>query len=270
MVQSILHSHLIPPCPTADLFGPKGRVWLSDQVLPADERVAVEGHVREFDRLGEDLRAVERHLAQTALADQVANRLITIPGIDMVVALGMIAAIGNVDRFARPQQLVSYLGLNPSVHQSGNGPVHRGRITKQGRGHARGMLVEAAWVAARVAGPLRAFFLRISARRGQHVAAVATARKLAVLIWHMLRRSEDYAWVRPALHARKMRDLELRAGRPARRGQRGAAYAYNLSTVRQRERRRAEQAEKAYERLVRGWTKHPPRVRTGAAKEERQ
>jgi len=177
MVQSILHSHLIPPCPTADLFGPKGRVWLSDQVLPADERVAVERHVREFDRLGEDLRAVERHLAQTALADQVANLLITIPGIDMVVALGMIAAIGNVDRFARPQQLVSYLGLNPSVHQSGNGPVHRGRITKQGRGHARGMLVEAAWVAARVAGPLRAFFLRISARRGQHVAAVATARK---------------------------------------------------------------------------------------------
>jgi hypothetical protein len=41
----------------------------------------------------------------------------------------------------------------------------------------------------------------------------------------MLRRSEDYAWVRPALHARKIRDLELRAEHPARRGQRGAAYA---------------------------------------------
>ena len=94
------------------------------------------------------------------------------------------------------------------------------------------MLVEAAWVAARVPGPLRAFFIRIRARRGQHVAAVATARKLAVLIWHMLRRSEDYAWVRPALHARKLRGLELSAGHPAQRGQRGAAYAYNLSTVR--------------------------------------
>jgi transposase len=78
---------------------------------------------------------------------------------------------------------VSYLGLNPSVRQSGPGPAHHGRITKQGRGHARGMLVEEAWAAARAPGPLRAFFLRVSAKRGQHVAAVATARKLAVLIW---------------------------------------------------------------------------------------
>jgi transposase len=269
IVQSILHSHLVPPCPAADLFGPKGRAWLAEQVLPADERFAVERHAREYDRLGEDLGAVERDLARNALAEH-AKRLMTIPGIDMVVAIGVIAAIGQVERFASAQQLVSYFGLNPSVHQSGNGPVHRGRITKRGRGHARGMLVEAAWVAARVPGPLRAFFLRIRARRGQHVAAVASARKLAVLIWHMLRRNEDYAWVRPALHARKIRDLELRAGHPARRGQRGAAYAYNLSTVRQRERRRVEQAEKAYERLVKGWTQHGPKVRTGAAKEERQ
>jgi transposase len=270
IVQSILHAHLVPPCPTADLFGPKGRAWLAAQILPGDERFAIERHTREYDRLGEDLGAVERDLAQGALADERAKRLMTIPGIHMVVAVGIMAAIGPIERFASPQQLVSYFGLNPSVHQSGSGPVHRGRITKRGRGHARGMLVEAAWVAARAPGPLRAFFLRIRARRGQHVAAVATARKLAVLIWYMLRRSEDYAWVRPALHARKVRDLELSAGHPARRGQRGAAYAYNLSTVRQRERRRIEQAEKAYERLVKGWAQHGPKVRTGLAKEERQ
>lgn len=270
IVQSILHSHLVPPCPTADLFGPKGRAWLAEQILPADERSAVERHGREYDRLGDDLDVVERDLARGALADEQAKRLLTIPGIHMAVAVGVMAAIGHIERFASPQHLVSYLGLNPSVHQSGNGPVHRGRITKRGRGHARGMLVEAAWVAARVPGPLRAFFLRIRARRGQHVAAVATARKLTVLIWHMLRRNEDYAWVRPARHARKIRDVELSAGHPAQRGQRGAAYAYNLSTVRQRERRRVEQAEKAYQRQVKGWTQHGPRVRTGAAKEERQ
>ena len=44
------------------------------------------------------------------------------------------------------------------------------------------MLVEAAWAAARAPDPLRAFFLRVRARRGQHVAAVATARKLTVII----------------------------------------------------------------------------------------
>ena len=88
------------------------------------------------------------------------------------------------------------------MRQSGPGPAYHGRITKQGRGHARGMLVEAAWAAARAPGPLRAFFLRVSSRRGQHVAAVATARKLAVLIWHLLGKGESYLWARPALHAK--------------------------------------------------------------------
>ncbi len=81
-----------------------------------------------------------------------------------------------------PRKLVSYLGLNPSVHQSGEGPAHHGRITKQGRGQARGMLVEAAWAAARSPGPFRAFYQRITARRGKHIAAVAIARKMAMVI----------------------------------------------------------------------------------------
>src|SRR5215203_4069751 len=224
IVQSILHAHLVPPCPHADLFGPRGRAWLLAQALPPDERDAVDRHLREYDRLSEDLRVVERGLARDALADVNVKRLMTIPGIDMVVAVGLIAAIGPVERFAGPDRLVAYLGLNPGVHQSGEGRPRHGRITKQGRSHARTMLVEAAWQAVRGPGPLRAFFQRVSGRRGPHVAAVAVARKLAVIIWHLLTRGEDYAWVRPALHAKKLRDLELRSGEPARRGQRGATH----------------------------------------------
>ena len=231
IVRSILHTHLVPPCPYADLFGPRGRAWLLVQVLPPDESDAVARHLREYDRLSEDLRVVERELARNALADPHVKRLMTIPGIDLVVAVGLIAAIGPVARFAGPDRLVAYLGLNPSVHQSGDGRPRHGRITKQGRTHARTMLVEAAWQAVRGPGPLRAFFQRISARRGPHVAAVAVARKLAVIIWHLLTRGEDYAWVRQALHAKKMRDLELRSGEPARRGQRGAAYVFGRGTV---------------------------------------
>jgi hypothetical protein len=98
---------------------------------------------------------------------------------------------------------------------------------------------------------------------------VAVARKLAVILWHLLTRGEDYAWVRPALHAKKLRELELRSGEPARRGQRGPAYAYNLTRVRQEERRRLEQAEVAYWRMTEGWSRRGGRVPTGAAKEER-
>src|SRR3712207_2964428 len=61
----------------------------------------------------------------------------TVPGIDMVVATGLMAAIGPVARFAGPDKLVAYLGLNPSVHHSGEGRPRHGRITEQGRTHAR-------------------------------------------------------------------------------------------------------------------------------------
>jgi transposase len=269
IVQSILHAHLVPPCPHADLFGPRGRGWLMAQTLPSDEGEAVSRHLREYDRLSDDLKVVERVLARDARADPNVTRLMTIPGIDMVVAVGLMAAIGPIARFAGPDRLVAYLGLNPSVHQSGEGRPRHGRITKQGRTHARTMLVEAAWQAVRGPGPLRAFFQRISSRRGPHVAAVAVARKLCVIIWHLLTRGEDYAWVRPALHAKKLRDLELRSGEPARRGQRGPAYAYNLTRTRQEERRRVEQAEVAYRRMTEGWSRRGRRVPTGAAKEER-
>jgi transposase len=269
IIQSILHAHLVPPCPHADLPGPKGRAWLLAQPLPPDEAEAVARHLREHDRLSEDLRALERELARDALASADVKRLMTVPGIDMVVAVGLLAAIGPVDRFAGPDRLVAYLGLNPTVRQSGEGRPRHGRITKQGRTHARTMLVEAAWQAVRGPGPLRAFYERLARRRGNHIAAVAVARKLAVIVWHLLRRGEDYAWVRPALHARKLRDLELRSGQPARRGQRGTAYAYNLARTRQEERRRAEQAETAYRRQTEGWTRRGPKVPTGAAREER-
>ncbi|RWB10293.1 MAG: IS110 family transposase, partial [Mesorhizobium sp.] len=139
------------------------------------------------------------------------------------------------------------------------------------RGHARGMLVEAAWAAARAPGPLRAFFLRVRARSGQHVAAVATARKLAVVIWHLLVKGESYAWVRPSLHAKKLRDVELKAGSKAVRGQKGAAHAYNIKSHREEERRWVEQAEGAYARFVAGWNARGPRkARTDAANEVRR
>jgi transposase len=96
IIQSILHAHLIPACPAADLCGPKGCAWLSEQILPDDERYAIERHLRELDRLAEDLRVIDQDLARSALADESVARLMTIPGIDMVVALAVETAIGNI------------------------------------------------------------------------------------------------------------------------------------------------------------------------------
>ena len=161
---AILHAHLIPKCPHADLFNQRGRAWLGRQDLPEDERQAIDRHLRELDRLGEDLAGLDREIAQAAVDDPAVKRLLTITGVNLIVAAGLVAAIGDVRRFADPQKLVSYVGLNPRVRQSGLGLAQHGRISKRGRSHARAMLVETAWAAAKAPGPLRAFFLRIRAR----------------------------------------------------------------------------------------------------------
>ncbi len=269
-VQSILHRNLVPRCPAADLFGHKGRAWLAEQELPVDERRAAEALLRQLDFHGEELKLIDAELARVALKRGEVKRLMTIPGVDATVALSIVAAVGDFDRFSSPDKLVSYLGLNPRVRQSGGQPASHGRITKHGRAHARGMLVEAAWAAAKTPGPLHAFYERVRARRGMQIAVVATARKLAVLCWHLIIKGEDYAYGRPSLLAQKLRKLELRAGMPSRRGQRGSTHAYNLKEVRARERALSEQGEIAYQQLVADWqAKRPARAGASAATGER-
>jgi transposase len=267
-VHAILHAHLLPRCPHADLFGGRGRAWLERQPLPEDERAAIGRHLRELDRLGEDLVVLDGEIAQAGIDNPAVKRLLTIAGVNLTVAAGLVAAIGDVHRFASPQKLVSYIGLNPRVRQSGLGLAQHGRISKHGRSHARAMLIEAAWAAAKAPGPLHAFFIRIRARRGHQVAAVAVARKLVVLCWHLLSKDVDYQWARPGLVASKLRSMQLQAGMPARKGgKRGIAYVYNVKELRDREIDIARTAESVYERFVSHWQpRRPTAGRTGAAK----
>ncbi|MEZ2355031.1 IS110 family transposase [Caballeronia sp. RCC_10] len=259
-IHAVLAAHLIERCPATDLFGKKGRAWLSTQPLPTDERMGVEQRLRELDRLGEDLREIERVLAQSVMQDGRLRKMLTIAGINTTVAIGLLSAIGDIGRFRTPGKLVSYFGLNPCVYQSGSQPARHGHISKRGRSYARAMLVEAAWAAAQSAGPLRAFFLRIKDRRGQQIAAVATARKIAITVWYVLTRDEAFAWDRPALTAHKLRSLELQAGLSSQRGGRkGSAAAYNLKSVRDQERAVAEQAERTYQRLFSRWKQAGPK-----------
>src|SRR5437899_9799097 len=183
----------------------------------------------------------------------------TVPAIDVTVAVAVVAAVGDFSRFDDPNRLVSYLGLNPRVRQSGNGPAVHGRITKAGPAQARGMLVEAAFSASRAPGPLRAFYRRVKERRGFQIATVATARKMTVLCWYLITNAEDYAFARPSLNAHKRRKLELAAGATSRRGPvRGATHDYHVKPLRDREKELVEQQERAYEVLVAHWQPHRP------------
>jgi transposase len=260
-VQAVLHRNLVPRCPAADLFGHKGRAWLAEQPLPADERAAVRALLRQLDFYAGELAEIDTDLAQVGLARPEVRQLMTIPGVDAIVALSLVAAVGDFTRFTTPERLAAYLGLNPRVRQSGGKPATHGRITKAGRAHARGMLVEAAWAASKTPGPLRAFYQRVRSRRGMQIAVVATARKLAVLCWHLVMSGQDYAFARPSLTAKKQRALELRAGLPPRRGRKGTAAGYSLKEIRRRENEVTAQAEAAYRQMVAGWQ---PRPRPGS------
>src|SRR6266487_6420865 len=250
--------------PMTDVFGKAGRRWLTALELPADESETVACCLREVDFLDSEVGLIERELAAQALCSPEIRRLMTVPGVSLVSAASFVATVGNIHRFSSPKKLVSYLGLDPKVRQSGEAPARHGRISKQGSSEARHMLCEAAWIVVRTPGPLRAFYERVRARRGAQIALVATARKLCVVFWHLLTREEDYAFGRPSLTRRKLRALELKVDKGWRRGKHSGPLVNASKTDRKREREFAEQAEIAYRRLVKDWQPKPKRKGAGA------
>jgi transposase len=210
-IHAVLARNLIE-APVTDVFGQGGRRWLADVALPAHEREQVDSNLRLHDTLDAEVELAERQLAEHALNSGEVLRLMTIPGVGAITALGLVAVIGNVSRFPSPRQVVGYLGLDPRVRQSGERTARHGHISRAGQAHARGLLIEAAHVAIRTPGPLRAFHARIAARRGKQVALCATARKLAVLAWHLLTKGEDYRYGAPTITQRKLRKLQRQAG----------------------------------------------------------
>src|SRR5206468_9368021 len=172
--------------PVTDAFGKGGRRWLAALELPVDERLTLDGCLRQVDFLAGEIGALDAEIAKQALIWPEVLRLMSVPGVNRQTAATFMAAIGDIGRFASPRKLVSYLGLDPRVRQSGNSAARHGRISKEGASEPRHMLGEAAWKVTLTPGPLRAFFERVRARRGAQIAATATARKLTVLFSHLL------------------------------------------------------------------------------------
>jgi transposase len=251
-----------PPC--SDLFGVKGRRWLRRLSLPPEEAETVQAALRHIAFLDREIEQVERLVAKQLLTRPEAKRLMTVPGVNLIAAATFLAAVGDIARFRSSSKLVAYLGLDPRVRQSGEQPARSGSISKRGSVSARWALVEATWSVVNQPGPLRAFYLRIRARRGHGKAIVATARKLAVLFWCMLTRGQDYAHQQPSLTAKKLRRLELAAGAPDRKGRPSGVWVTH-EKMRRAEKQLAAQAQASYERTVRDWRASGPKKKAGAS-----
>lgn len=221
-VHSILHRNLLT-YEVADLFGTSGRQWLeqlceaSDEECDRIDRLRLRAILIELDRLEQHLQEVEGVIAafvveRPNLRKQL-DRLLSIPGVSLVVGAGLLAAIGDIKRFRYAKQLGSYFGLVPSTYQSGDTKARHGRITKTGRSDARWLAVEAAEHLRKAPGPLRALFQRVSNKRGHNVAVVAVARKLAELVWHLLTKEEDFLYQKPKRTQDKRSNVRLMARR---------------------------------------------------------
>lgn len=147
--------------------------------------------------------AIEEELQAIARDSALARRLMTVPGVGPMVALNFIATIDDVKRFAKATDVGAYLGLTPRRHQSGE-IDYSGRISKRGDGAMRALLYEAASVLInRVQrfSPLKAWAVRLAARKGFKKAAVAAARKIAVIMLRLWRDGTTFAWTREEMPA---------------------------------------------------------------------
>lgn len=215
-LHSILH-HTLVPLPECDLFSKKGIAWLRQVPLAQEEALARESDLRLLEQTELEIAQLDDLLVREAWQDEKVRLVMSIPGIDYTVAQTCLAAIGDVSRFENAKKLAAYLGLNPSTRQSGEHCYH-GKITKQGNAHARWLLVQAAQHLGQYRGPLGQTMRKIIKRKNRSVAVVACARKLAVLLWHVLSSGEPFRYAPPRSLQAKYSRLRVRATGQRRRG----------------------------------------------------
>lgn len=137
---------------------------------------------------------MKRQLATASLEDPLRARLMKVSGVGPVTVTAYVATIDDPRRFRRGDQVAAYLGLVPSVKQSGELDRH-GHITRDGDKLLRGYLFEAAHVLLtrkRGGSPIQRWGLRLARKKGYGKAKVAVARKLAVLLHHLWVTGESY------------------------------------------------------------------------------
>lgn len=175
----------------SDLFGKKGRIWLESLKLNSVHGMAMHGYLHVLDTVNEEIKGVSREIDLQAKTDPRAAILESIPGIGHYSAMLILSEIGDINRFPTSNHLVSYAGLNPSVHSSG-GTTHYGRIAKQGSSYLRWVMVEVALIAARRSKRLGIYYARIARKHGPKTANVALAREILEISFHLLKKGVPF------------------------------------------------------------------------------
>jgi transposase len=147
-----------------------------------------------LDALKPQIAALNRQLLTEAKANAMCRRLMTVPGVGPITSLGFVAAIDDHTRFASSHRVQSYLGLTPGENSSSERQRKTG-ITKAGPASLRRTLIQAAWAAwfRRAEEPMVRWAQQIAERRGRCIAVVALARKIAGIMFALMRDGTEYS-----------------------------------------------------------------------------
>jgi transposase len=170
-----------------------GRAFCEELSLPTPWGELLTSYLAVIETLTTEIEQLDEQIEERAKGIKETQLLMTIPGIAHYSALVIYAELGEIDRFDRAKEVVRYVGLNPVIRESGDSRFE-GSISKKGSGTVRWLLVQAVHSAVHTVGDeyLSRFYHRIERRKNKQKAAVATARKLLVSIYHMLDRGEVY------------------------------------------------------------------------------
>lgn len=176
----------------AYLKRPCGWKKLLEEPLPESLRTHLEMHARVWELCHKQVLLLDQELDEALTPfTEIANRLMTTPGIGIITAATYIASLGTPARFPTCAHVVSYLGLAVSTYDSGESQRH-GHITKMGSPETRAMLCEAAHHASSSRHPLNPYFRKACSRRGYKTAVVNVAQRLARILYQLWKKEEDF------------------------------------------------------------------------------
>ena len=178
------------------LWSQIGRKYLEELPLEGWTARRRQDGLRWLDQLNGDLAELDAAVEKQAQQNRIAQLLQTHPGVGPVTSLAFVLTLGEIERFPRSRQVVSYLGLNPSEHSSGERQRRYGAISKQGNQMLRSLLVEAGQSASRLDTELKRAYQRLKQKKHSAVAKVMVARKLAVRLYWIWKTQQPYSATR--------------------------------------------------------------------------
>ena len=190
-----------------DLFGKQGLAWLRNLPLPTPDQEILQSSLQVVETLNQQIQSMDIQIAKDATTEDQAKLLMTMPGVDYYAAMVLLSEIGDVHRFSSDEKLVSWVGLAPQVHQSGESNW-TGHITRKGSKRARWILGQCAQSARQHDPRMRQFYERIERKHGSQKAIVAVARKMLAIMYVMLIRNEPYRGENPQLTEQKHKRLD--------------------------------------------------------------